>query len=506
MKKQSIALALVLALAVSLFAGCSGNNQTSATEPNAQSGVQNGTVQDPTDNAEEIVNISVVVVGTDNQPAQKQVIDACNAYSAEKIGVTISFAGYGWGEYNDTVSRMLASKDDIDVVFSQGNLTWCNGGALKDLTDILPQYPNLTSIMPQSIWDSVKVNDKIYFVPNYKETGTGLSIATPIAIADKVKAEYGIDFNEIEMNSIFDIKNLEPYLLACQKLGVAYSFGTGISDYFWLNNCDPKYEVVGSIPFVANKETGVVSTYYELPEYQEFNALMQDWNKKGIWREEQAMSDFDETAVCKSGDWAIMGWINVPGNEATIEARHGHPVYVKTVTPNLVQSSSAMGSDWSLTAYTEKTDACMKWLELLNTDKTYADLFVYGVEGVQYTREADGRITKIADSGWANDVWKSTNTWNASIQSNESPNKYEEYTEFNAIATNSPLLGFRADVSNVNTEMAAIQAIYNESRILLARGFYDEEDLEDIITRCKGAGSDKVCAEIQAQLDSFLGK
>ncbi len=511
MKRKSIARAMAATLVIGLLAGCGSTNKP-ATNTTTESAATQSTVEQSAPSSEvevekeETVNISVVVVGSNNQAAQEQVINALNAYSEEKIGVTIKFTAFGWGEFDDAASRMLAAKDDVDVIFHQGNLTWVSGGALMELSDILPKYPNIVNVMPQEVWDSVKVDGKSYFIPNYKETGTGMTLCTPVELADKVKAEFGIDFNEIEMSSIFDAKNLEPYLQACKDLGVTYSFATGFDVYSWLAGTDPTYERAGVIPFVINKETFKVSTFYEIPEFKEYLALMQDWNEKGFWLEEQLMSDYDWSAVANSGDFAVMGWTTVPNNEDAYFARHKFNAYMKEVVPPIVNSSSNIGATWSLTAYTEKVDACMKWLELLQTDKEFADLFIFGEEGIQYTREADGRITKIPKSGWSNDVWKSTNTWNASILSTESLDKYQQYTDYNASAINSPLLGFRPDFTNVNTEKAAVTAIDTEVKSLFGKGFYGEKELEDTIARLKAAGSDKVCAEIQAQLDAWLKK
>ncbi len=509
MKRKSIALAMAAALVMGTLAGCGGTEQTPSSEVSKPSKTESSAQQSSASSEAEVekqetVNISVVVVGTNDQAAQEQVINACNAYSEEKIGVTISFAGFGWGEFDDTASRMLAAKDDVDVIFHQGNLTWASGGALMELSDILPQYPNIVNVMPQWVWDSVMVDGELYFIPNYKETGTGMTLCTPVELADKVKAQFDIDFNDIEMNSIFDAKNLEPYLQACKDLGVTYSFATGFDVYSWLAGTDPTYERAGVIPFVINKETFEVTTFYEIPEFKEYLALMQDWNEKGFWLEEQVMSDYDWNAVANSADFAVMGWTTVPNNEDAFFARHKFNAYMKEVVPPIVNSASNLGATWSLTAYTEKVDACMKWIELLQTDKAYADLFIFGEEGVQYTREADGRITKIPKSGWSNDVWKSTNTWNASILSTESLDKYQQYTDFNAAAITSPLLGFRPDFTNVNTEKAAVTAIDTEVKAMFGKGFYGEKELEDTIARLKAAGSDKVCAELQAQLDEWL--
>lgn len=511
MKNKLISLALVGTLCVGMIAGCgskssdtgaSESTKASETTKTSEATVSSESVGEET---EEVVNISVRMYSVNDQPAEKAVIDAMNAYSAEKIGVTISFQGVAANEYRDKVSMSLASKEDIDLVWtatSYGEPGWTKDGALMEITDLVKEYEGLYNVMPEEIWKSVEREGKLYYIPNYKETGTGFSIATPVAVADEIKEKYGIDFNELEISSFRDYANLEEYLLAAIEIGVDMPIPTGMN-FNCAIKADPVFEIITG-PFVLNKETGEVSIYYELPEFREFVELMIEWNEKGIWKEEQVMSDFSYADYVKSGSYALMGWTTVPDNVNNCTDRYGVPVYVKEVTENYIQSDSAMGSGWAITAYSEKADACLKWLELINTDTEFADLWVYGIEGTNYTREADGSVAKIADSGWSNGSWKATNAWVLSLMSSEAADKKEQYTVFNESAIPSAVLGFRADTEKVSTEVAAVAAIHSELGNMMQFGFHDIEKMDEVAANCKAAGSDAVIAEFQAQLDAFL--
>lgn len=504
MKSKWIALLLALVMCLGLLAACS--NEPKQTEVDSKPAENPSAPKTDEQKPAAVENITVYYYASDNASADA-VIAAMNEYSKEKIGVTISYKPVASSEYTDTVSRVLATKEEADIIWADmtGNrlVNWAADGALMEISALLPQYPELIAVAPQTIWDSVKLSTGEYYVPNYKETGTGYSVAAPKAMVDAVKAKTGIDWNEISMERIWDIGNYEEYILAAMELGVDMPFPDGARFDTWLSKADSVYEAT-TMPFVIDTKAGKVYNALEVPEMKEYIALMNEWRDKGIWKEELVMSDYDFKPYCKSGAYAMIGWVTVPDSANNLKDRFGVDCYVKQITDNLISSNAALGSGWSITAYSKKADACMKWLTLLNTDTTFADLWVYGLEGTHYTREADGTVTKIADSGWSNSAWKATNAWVISLQSSEAADKKEQYTAFNESAVPSPILGFRPDFSKVSAELAAVSDIYKGQYKMLAYGFLDEAGAADFLAQTKAAGADKIVAELQAQLDDFL--
>ena len=508
MKKKLISLTLAAALCASMFVGCGNEGKNAVSTETTKSSETAVTTESKVEDEKEpeITNISVYYYGTNDQPAQKAVIEAMNEYSAEKIGVTISFMGIASSEYRDKTSMALASKEDVDLVWTAegyGLPIWSRDGALMDITDLVPKYEGIMNTIPESFWEAAKVDGKVYFIPNYKETGVGNSLITPKSVADEIKAKYGIDFIELDCSSVWDYANLEAYILAAIDLGVDMPLPTGMSFNYAIQS-DATYEKL-TMPFVVNKETGKVELMYEIPEFRDYIELMISWKEKGIWKEEQVMADYKAKNYWYQTDsWALCNDATTPDMVNNMINRYGIDVYVKPITSNYVSTQAVTGSGWAITAYSEKADACLKWLELVNTDTAFADMWVYGVEGTHYTREANGTITKIADSGWSNGAWKATNTWVLSLLSTEAADKKEQYTAFNESAVLSDMFGFRANTDSIATEMAAVSAVHSELKYMLQYGFYDIEKLDEVIANCKAAGSDTIIAELQKQVDAYL--
>lgn len=512
MKRKWLSMVLAASLCMSVLAGC-GNGSAKEAESSSESSSsatvektsENGEDVEQTDEQKEVTNITMYMRSVDDQAAEKDVIDAMNAYSAEKIGVTIKFQSFSAGEYVDKVTMGLAAKEDIDLVWTASFakfLDLCNQGALMDLTDLLQEYPDLYNILPEKDWESTEVGGKRYIVPNYKEAFFGYSIMTPVAMADAVKEKYGIDFNEIECDNFFEIGNYEEYILACMKEGAEMPCPNSIR--FDFAPYTEKYEMIDVFPYLMEKDTHKVVLAYEIPEYADYVELMVKWNQLGIWKEEQLMSDYKFEPFMKSGSYAIAGWTTVPDNVNNASTRYSVPVYLHEAGEKYVTSSSNLGSGWAIANYSQKADACLKWLELVNTDQEFADLWVYGVEGKQYTRDENGIVTMIPDSGWTNATWKATNYMIPSLLSTEALDKKEQYKEANAEAKSTVSCGFRADMSPVSNESSAISAIVSEHNAMLVSGFYSTDKLQEIINDCKAAGSDTILAELQKQIDAFF--
>ena len=171
----------------------------------------------------------------------------------------------------------------------------------------------------------------------------------------------------------------------------------------------------------------------------------------------------------------------------------------------IVTSSAVLGSAYAISAKSKNADACLKFLELLDTDTKLADLYVYGIEGEDYTRDADGIVTRVENPGWKMDVWCSVNVMAPSLSNTDAKDKKEQYTKMNDEAVETKLMGFRPDFTAVTSEMAAINSVVNEQGWLFEAGFSDPDTaLPTFLADLKTAQIDTIIAELQKQYDEWL--
>ena len=83
---------------------------------------------------------------------------------------------------------------------------------------------------------------------------------------------------------------------------------------------------------------------------------------------------------------------------------------------------------------------------------------------------------------------------------------WPETARINAEADVSQLIGFTADISNVEAEVTNCTSAFEEYKILLSGSVDVETNLAAFNEKLELAGIDTICAELQAQVDAFLGK
>lgn len=143
-KKKLLAFMLACATAAGMISGCGSQSTTAETETASESKSTETTADTAAATTEatgDVVNINWYLFDGAGQADQQAVQDAMNAYTADKIGVTVTLKPISSGDYNNTVKLDLAAADDVDLCF-MANWTGLDeliqSNALMDLTDLLP--------------------------------------------------------------------------------------------------------------------------------------------------------------------------------------------------------------------------------------------------------------------------------------------------------------------------------------------------------------------------------
>ena len=150
-KRKLLTTLLALAVAAGALTACSGGDKT----PDTSSEAAGGTSQ--TSSAEQSENN----------------LTAMNEYTADKIGVKVELKFLDWGVWSDKVKTIVSTGEPYDMMFTNSDFyaAHVNMGALMDITDLLDaEAPALKSFIPEDVWKGVKIKDRIYSVPTYKDS------------------------------------------------------------------------------------------------------------------------------------------------------------------------------------------------------------------------------------------------------------------------------------------------------------------------------------------------
>jgi hypothetical protein len=97
---------------------------------------------------------------------------------------------------------------------------------------------------------------------------------------------------------------------------------------------------------------------------------------------------------------------------------------------------------FAVSAYTSNLTKSMQVITLLNTDEEFRNLFLYGIEGTNYNRNADGSVTATRNNKYKMDISKTGNEFLAYVPEGTNLELWEYAKQQNRESLVNPLLGF----------------------------------------------------------------
>ena len=479
-KKISLVLAAVMAVGCLSLAGCGKKDEATSGE---------------------ITKLSWLLPG-DQQPDMASVTEKINEITREKIGAEVEFTYIATGAYTERLKMNMASGMDFDLCFTgyvNPYIDAVNKEGLMDLTDLIDEHaPALKEALPEYAWEIATVDGRVYGVPNLQIMAPQESLIIFKDIADK----YNFDFSTVK-----EMEDLAPYL-EMVKNGEA---GNGIFPYnanrsgvnFWIHN---KYEDISSgVVIRTDGSTNQVELLIDTPEYQKGVATLHDWFKKGYIRSD-ALAAGDDTQDFIAGRFATgtAGW--KPGAESQQKEKYQRDVIMVKMQDPYLKKSNCLAAMTGISYSSKNGEKAIKLIELVNTDKELYNLICFGIEGKHYELNEEGKVRKIADSGYnPNADWKFGNQFNAYLLEGQEDNLWEETAELNLSATPSPLLGFVLNVDPIKNEISQISAVNTEYSRAIANGVKDPaEYMDEYRAKLETAGIQRLKDEIQKQVDEYF--
>jgi len=453
-------------------------------------------------------------MGTDSMaPVDQAMVEAeLNKMSAEALGITIKCTYMT----NDQVKLAMSSGEYFDICFTSNG--WYNDfsmnvfdgmfynidGKVQELT------PALWESMPEMLWQGsyVNVNGEkgLYAVPVMKDYG--------IEVFWIIDIDYFVTEKGMEIPETMSFNDIEPYLEMYKKdhpedYPIKEARG-GITS--WSNFLDWINQDVGialSYNDIGTEKEGTVYLCYEMPEYIDRVAKVHEWYEKGYINPDAAVTEaLPRTArgVIQSGQGfygADSIWSNARQKASAISRFDGP----------FLSTYSLQGSLLAISAASKHVDEALKMLEYVNTNAEYRNMMRYGLEGVHYTWNEDGTVTKTQQGKDNYSPWAYTQG-SYSLSAVEAspfpsvpadPNMWQVVWDGYKDAVTSAALGFAFDYTPVQNQVNACIAIKNMYLYEMQTGTSDPAEVfPQIIKEMEDAGIRDVIAEAQKQLDEFL--
>lgn len=550
MKKRTICLLLAMIMVLSIvLAGCSKTAETPAadetpatTEP-AETTDNTETPEAPEETAEpalEQKTIQLMITGAGKQANSDKVWAAFNEQLQQYVpNTTVEFIDVSFDEYSEKFSQVLASGEGVDLAWTGWLINKPQNiadGNLMPLDDLLAEYgQGIVDILGENVVEIHRNADdgKLYYLPSWQGLvgdRRGWLVVTEIA---ELAGDTWIEDTEAALNKwrnnysgIEDFQAVldqaTKYLAAAKEAG---KLGAGINTgrvFGWsmYNGTRSNPGVGGSeigIPFEDNTFTvidGVASEHYKL-----YAKTMADWYKEGYIRSDIMSVDTSTLTMPKNGEITDTTYVfscDPYLTEADQEAAIADAGMDMTYLPIEENAYLILGGDTSY-AIPYCADEPERAMMVLNAIYSQPDLYntlIYGIEGEDYTKNADGTITTsyvgaspTADDSYGIQRWIIGSCKNALINNGTDPNYYADLEALEETARVNPFLNFTFDRTNVEGICASILNVYYEYGPQIDNGVAGdnwEELYNNYMAARKDAGIEELVTEFQNQINAYI--
>lgn len=476
--KQVVSLALCLVI---VFAITSCGKQSASTEKDG------------------VVTLKWIFPG-DRQADQDEVWAEFNKQLEKKANLNVEIEMVE-ASYDEKAKMMLATGEDYDICFtsswSNNYLNAVNKGAYLPLDEYIDKKSDFYTYMPEYVWDSVKVDGKIYGIPSYQL----MTFQNSVTMAQAVNEQCGFNLEDNGEVVPFD-KVAEMVKTAYEKKPSLYEgktlYATGAFNKL-LN-----YESFSGIPNIVISKTSKdykIELDVETDEYKNMLARNRNWYNKGYIRKDILSAK----GTPGKFDIAVAFSTYKPGYQREIYATYNMPVLIRPLTEPYVEMGCGQKSAMAVLRTSKHAKEAVKFLSLMHTDKDLYNLFIYGIEGKHYDKDENG-VVKVKDNTGYNmkTQWMFGNQFNAYYTEGQDTTAWEKTDENNRSALQSPLMGFSPDVSSLQTEIAQCSSINTEYQYVTQGAVEYEKLYKEYINKLKAAGVDNIKKEIQKQVDEWV--
>lgn len=485
----------VLTLMLTALAACGGSKPASTTDG---SQATPDTSKDSETTSKDIPTLTWWTIGGQVPNNFSKAVDAMNAYTAEKIGVKVDIKVASWGEWDTKMNTIVNTGEPFDIMFTNSGKysKQVTMGAFADITDLVQsETPDLYKLIPEKVWEGTKIGGKYYSVPTYKDS----ALTQYWVFDDKYVQKYNIDINNIKTLQDLD----KP--LRDMKAGEGKSFyplpmtqGEGLNGFF--NDYDDLTLGFPPIGVKADDASRTVVSVLEQPDVMANLKLLHQWYQDGIINPDAPTKTENDKGrpffAAQAFPGAEVSWQINDAIEKYNMVQHYGPIYT---------TSTIQGSLNAISANSKYKKEALKYLELVNTDPKLRNMLAFGELGVDYNNVDGEKVIERTSDTWPLAAYTQGTFFNLAVTKGAPEDQWEQVKKLNDAATSSTVLGFALDITDLQTEVANCQAVWDKYKYELITGASDPETMVPKITaELKSAGMDTIMQAAQEQINNYF--
>lgn len=495
--KKVLSLLLMATMLTGMLAGC-GNEQKQKVNSEGK---------------EAPIPVKLVMFGEES-PRMKELFQTVIYDKVlDEINVDLEIQYLPWTEYAGGKSELMFSSGEKFVCYTNTEVTakMVAKGYYADLTDVIKD--NAKELYEycdaENATKAFTINDKIYAVPVGYKPNAGEDYLT------MVRKDL---MDEVGVTDITSIEDLENFYNLCKELHPDYiGLGRGINPRM-LNVAIPSEMNMNFINSLAITDGNApddskVYSFYESEEYKQVCEITKRWKDMEIIPSYQLSNSEQSATEFAAGRAMFAGSSNDRIFEMDESVRISAPdalfqnYYLGDKTKKPLMSWGTYTVAFSISAGVEDPEelaAYVKVINLFQKSQEWVDLWIYGVEGTDYTIDDNGRVERICTDEMIHS-WMPVNTKFRRYSSYVTDEMIETFNKGLEGSIEQKSTNFIFDVEPVKAEYAQIQAVELEYLSPITNGFKDyDENIDKAIEKLKAAGIDTFMAELQKQFDEFM--
>ena len=522
--KKLIALLLALVMVIGLVA-CGAKEETAAPTEKVEDAAPAATEAAP-EAKEEITLHYYVNNGVGEQESTAAVEEKLNEILDNLPGyeyISIDLHPMVDVETEFTLAQTAGDPIDFCTTYAMNFGARVADGDFLQLDDLVAQFPDVASDMPEFMLGYGKINGEQYYIPSYQKLANLRYIGVPEEYFAMYTAATGND--EAKVTEIIEGDDIVAKMDFLEDLCLAVREGTGkatkwidiysINWQLYIGNC----EYIGINYGPINIMEGEAPSYFPLTEeYKIIMERLNKWYKEGLLHPDFATieaSNFNGANILNDESFVNLDGINTCSTDYMEQNIWTDVPTIAFCTTDhcYIPSQYAAGGN-AIYVDTQYPEECMMIIELMMTEKCpeFYNTLCYGVEGThwEWADEANNVINKLEVAEGATytaRAWAMGNTFNKSLTATENPEyfKYiDEVVHNGADTVSSPMTGISWDLTSIQDQVDQCLVIHEESDdvIILAADF--EAAFNEMINKMKLAGAEDILAEVTAQYNAFL--
>ncbi len=367
----------------------------------------------------------------------------------------------------------MASGNPYDLIFTgyvNGYQNAVDMGGLYDITELMNNIKmsdgtvaKMSDVVEQYYIDTATVKGKVYGIPNAQV----ISNPNTWQMREDVLKDTGVDMEALQEAAInnnnpettkayMDLLTKEMAKIA-EKRPDLYTVAPHSTAT--LNIYEP---ILGG---VAVRRDGTSDELVILAETEETKIGYEEtrkWYELGYIRGDVASAPDPASAKEELAKYALTNTTWKPGQNEQEYRAIGQNTYYAFKQRPYIGRTSALLTMISVGANSKHPEEVVKLIYMLNLNKELFNTLVWGIEGVNYTKNEDGTATIIEDSGcdeMPSTARKYGNQFNSFVLDTQPSDVWEQTKKMNDEAIKSPALGFVPDQTNISAELANISNV-----------------------------------------------